>query len=211
MHRKHFLKISTLSLTGLLISDYIKAHGKTPHTLQMPDAIEILLDDKYISLQSSDKQKWIYKDVIVEFKKLDDRIEVSVQSPTMPLKEVRLSWKYATTNTSTILGDAWERTYGDISWGKIDASKKLPWYCVAHDDNNTICFGVKTGCNTICFWQIANDKLQLTLDTRTGGNGVQLHNRTLHAADIVTTQNEGNENAFATVRRFCTQMCDSPR
>ena len=44
-----------------------------------------------------------------------------------------------------------------------------------------------------------------------GGNGVQLTHRKLHAADIVTTQNEGNENVFATVRRFCTQMCDNPR
>ena len=53
--------------------------------------------------------------------------------------------------------------------------------------------------------------MHLNLDTRTGGNGVQLQQRTLYAADIVTTQNEGNENAFATVRRFCTQMCDKPR
>jgi alpha-galactosidase len=139
MHRKHFLKISSLSLAGLLIADFAKAGSRKTHVIQMPDVVEILLDDKYILLQSSDKQKWIYKDVIVEFKKLNDRIEVYLQSPTMALKEVRLSWKYATTNTSAILGDAWERTYGDISWGKIDASKKLPWYCVAHDDNNTIC------------------------------------------------------------------------
>lgn len=211
MHRKHFLKISSLSFAGLLIADFTKAGDRKIHTLQMPDVIEILSDNTYISLQSSDKQKWIYKDVVVELKKLNDRIEVYVQSPTMALKEVKPSWKYATSNSAAILGDAWERTYGDISWGKTDASKKLPWYCVAHDDDKTICFGVKTGCNTICSWQIANDKLQLTLDTRTGGNGVQLNNRTLHAADIVTTQNEGNENVFATVRRFCTQMCENPR
>ena len=211
MHRKHFLKISSLSLAGLLIADFTKAGSRKTHVLQMPDVVEILSEDKYILLQSSDKQKWIYKDVIVDLKKMNDKIEVYVQSPTMLLKEVRLSWKYSTSNTSLVLGDAWERTYGTISWQKINETKKLPWYCVAHDANNTICFGVKTGCNTICCWQIANDKLQLTLDTRTGGNGVQLHNRTLHAADIVTTQNEGNENVFATVRRFCTQMCDNPR
>ena len=154
MNRKNFLKISSLSLAGLLIADFTKAGDKKNLLIQMPDAVEILSDDTYISLQSSDKQKWIYKDVIVELKKLDDRIEVYVQSPTMLLKEVRLSWKYATANTASILGDAWERTYGDISWGKINASKKLPWYCVAHDDNSTICFGVKTGCNTFCAWQI---------------------------------------------------------
>ena len=210
MQRRNFIKLSTLSLTGLLIADFAKAGNRKTYVLQMPDLVEILSEDTYISLQSSDKQKWTYKDVIVELKKLDDRIEAYMQSPTSSLKEVRLSWKYATANDSIILGDAWERTYGTMSWQKINETKKLPWYCVANDDNNTICFGVKTGCNTICSWQIANDKLQLTLDTRTGGNGVQLNNRTLHAADIVTTQNEGNENVFATVRRFCSQMCDNP-
>lgn len=211
MHRKHFLKISTLSLAGLLIADFTKAGGKKNPVIQMPDKVEIFSDDKYFALESSDQYTWQYKDVVVDLKKLNDRIEVYVQSPALLLKEVRLSWKYATANTASILGDAWERTYGDVSWGKINTSKKLPWYCVAQDGNNTICFGVKTGCNTFCSWQIANDKLQLTLDTRTGGNGVQLHSRTLHAADIVTTQNEGKENVFATVRRFCTQMCDNPR
>ena len=211
MHRKHFIKISSLSLAGLLIADYTKAGGRKIHTLQLPDTVEILSDDKYISLQSSDKQKWIYKDVTVEMKKLTDRIEVYVQSPTLLLKEVKLSWKYNFTTNNNILGDAWERTYGDVSWQRINNTKKLPWYCVANDGSNTTCFGVKTGCNTICSWQISNDKLQLTLDTRTGGNGVQLNNRTLHAADIVTTKNEGNENVFATVRRFCSQMCDNPR
>ena len=211
MHRRNFIQISGLSLAGLLITDFAVAGAKKNPLIQMPDNVEIFSENQYFSLLSADKYKWVYKDVIVELKKLDDRIEVYVQSQSMALKEVRLSWKYATSNSSIILGDAWERTYGNVSWQKINASKKLPWYCITHDDNNTICFGVKTGCNTICSWQIANDTLQLTLDTRTGGNGVQLHNRILHAADIVTTQNEGNENAFATVRRFCTLMCDNPR
>lgn len=211
MDRGHFIKVSGISLAGLLITDFVKAGDKKTHTFQMPNAVEIFSESKYISLQSSDKQKWIYKDVFVDLKKMNDRIEVYVQSPSITLKEIRLSWKYATANTSSILGDAWERTYGTVSWQKINETKKLPWYCIAHDADNTICFGVKTGCSTICFWQIASDKLQLMLDTRTGGNGVQLHSRTLHAADIVTTRNEENENAFATARRFCTQMCNSPR
>jgi alpha-galactosidase len=217
MQRKHFIKISTLSLAGLLITNFTKAGGKKTPVMQMPDKVEILFDDTYFPLQSSDQQTWKYKEAIVELKKGGDKIEVYVQSPVMKLKEVRLSWKHATAGASSILGDAYERTYGDISWKKINddpknlASKKLPWYCVAHDDHNTLCFGVKTGCNSICYWQISKDTLQVTLDTRNGGNGVQLNSRKLHAADIVTTKNDGNENAFATVRRFCTIMCDNPR
>lgn len=211
MRRRNFIKMSSLSITGLLIADFSKAGGKKNTVIQMPGKVEILSGDQYYALQSSDQYTWKYKDVIVELKKLTDKIEVFAQSPSMALKEIKLSWKYTTSGTATILGDAWERTYGTVSWQKIGDTKKLPWYCVAHDSNNTVCFGVKTGCNSICSWQITNDTLQLTLDTRTGGNGVQLKDRTLHAADIVTTEKQGNENVFATVRRFCSQMCDAPR
>jgi alpha-galactosidase len=210
MHRRNFLKVSGASLAGLLISDFVKSQNKKIHIIQMPDMVEILSGDQYYSLQTSDQHTWKYKDVVVELKSLSDKVSADVQSPSLALKEVRLSWKHNTTNTAKILGDHWERTYGDVSWQNINGSKKLPWYCVAHNDNNTTCFGVKTGGNTICYWQLSNDKLQLTLNTRTGGDGVELKNRTLHAADIVTTQNETNENAFATVRRFCKQMCDHP-
>ncbi|MEO8413482.1 MAG: hypothetical protein ABI472_07465 [Ginsengibacter sp.] len=211
MQRRNFIKVSTLSLAGLLVADFTRAGGKKNLLIQMPDFVEILTGDQYMTLQSSDQQTWKYKDVIIELKKIADKIEVYAQSPTVALQKVKLSWKYATAGTAVILGDAWERTYGNISWQKINEAKILPWYCVAHDDDNTVCFGVKTGCNTFCSWQITSDTLQLTLDTRSGGNGVQLHNRKLHAADIVTTQNDGNENVFATVRRFCAMMCDKPR
>ena len=211
MHRRHFLTASGISLAGLIIADFTQAGNKKNYILQMPDTVEILSADQYISLQTSDHHTWKYKDVIIELKKGNDIIGVYVQSPSLGLKEIRISWKFSITQSSTILGDHWERSYGDISWQKINALKKLPWYCIACDNKSTTCFGVKTGCNTICYWQIANDKLQLTLDTRTGGNEVQLAKRILHGADIITTQNEGNENVFATVRRFCSEMCANPR
>jgi alpha-galactosidase len=211
MQRRNFIKVSSLSLAGLLIADFTIAGSKKNTVMQMPGKVEIFSGDQYYSLTSSDQYLWTFKDVIVQLKKMDDKVELYVQSPSLALKEVKLSWKYATAKTSSILSDAWERTYGTVAWQNINDAKKLPWYCVAHDKNDTICFGVKTGCNSICSWQITSDTLQLTLDTRTGGNGVQLKNRTLYAADIVTTKGEGNENVFATVRRFCTQMCDEPR
>ena len=211
MNRRNFLQISGISIGSLLIADYIKAAGKKVYTIQMPDAIKILSGDTYFSLQSSDKHTWHYKDVMVEMKRLNDAVTVFVQSPSLALEEVTLYWNISTSNKANILGDHWERTYGDVSWQPVMPSKKLPWYCIEHSNDNTKCFGVKTGCNTICYWQVTSNTLQLSLDTRSGGNGVQLGSRKLNAAAIVSTQNENNENVFATVRRFCKQMCDKPR
>ena len=177
----------------------------------MPDEIKILSGDEYFSLQTSDHHTWQYKDVIIEVKNLDKSVFVFIQSPTLSVKEAKLSWKYSIPTNTKVLGDHWERTYGDASWQQPSTSKKLPWYCIEQNKNNTTCFGVKTGCNAVSYWHLSDSNLDLTLDTRTGGNGVQLGSRKLSAAEIVTTKNENDENVFATVRRFCTLMCDKPK
>jgi alpha-galactosidase len=198
-------------LASLLVIDFLKAEGLKTTIIQMPDEVKILSGDHYYPLQSSDKQTWRFNDTIVKLKSNKDSVSVLVQSPTLPLQEVQLSWKYTTPGQAKILGDDWERTYGDVSWQAINATKKLPWYCIEHNDDDTICFGVKTGCSAICYWRVTGNNLQLNLDTRNGGNGVFLGTRMLRSADIVTTKNESNENTFATVRRFCRQMCDNPK
>ncbi|MEO8765093.1 MAG: hypothetical protein ABI416_12435 [Ginsengibacter sp.] len=211
MHRRHFIRSSGLSIAGLLTADFITAGDRRDYSMQMPGKVEILSGDSYISLQTSDQHKWSYKEVRIDLKKAADKISIEIQSPVAALKEVRLSWKFGSENNQSVLGDHWERTYGDVHWQKINETKKMPWYCVVKDDRNTTCFGVKTGCSAICYWQLSATTLQLILDTRTGGNAVQLQNRTLHAAEIITAEKEGNENVFATTRRFCSLMCDNPR
>lgn len=197
-------------MMSLLATQYIHAARKGEHIIQLPYAVKVLSDNEYVDLKSVDGQTWTYRDVIVRLKVLKDSVAVYIQSPVLPVKEVQLSWKFATAQATKILGDAWERTYADVGFHAIDASKKLPWYCIEQHGVDTLCFGIKTGCSAFCYWQVAAGNLSLTLDTRNGGNGVLLGGRELHGADIVTTRNTAQENVFATVRRFCKQMCDKP-
>ncbi|OOQ62311.1 hypothetical protein BC343_02845 [Mucilaginibacter pedocola] len=124
---------------------------------------------------------------------------------------VRLKWKYESKKYSKVLGDHWERTYGDLGWKTADANARNPWYVLLHDAKQTAAFGVKTGCNTICYWNVSPDSLELTMDTHSGGSGVKLGQRKLHAADIVTTLSKTGENPYATLTRFCKVMCPKPR
>jgi len=195
-------------MASLLVSDSLWA--KEVHVIQLPDAVSILTDQGTVPLRSSGKAAWAYRDVEVTLKKSGNSLAVRVTSPTLSLKEVQLSWIFAAPKEVKVLGDAWERTYADVSFQRLNAARKMPWYCVEHSAEGTVCFGVKTGCNTFCYWRAAQNKLELNLDTRNGGNGVLLGKRTLHAADVVTTRNRDNENVFATVSRFCRQMCERP-
>lgn len=212
MNRRHFIQLSGASLAALLTADVTKASGNPTMVLSLPDAVSILLDKEYISLQSSDHQTWEYKDVTIELKANTGAVSIFIQSPTLLLKEVQLRWQHATSKDAIVAGDAWERTYGNIAWQPVASeSKRLPWYCVARNGNNTFCFGVKTGCNAFCSWQITSTNLQLNVDIRNGGSGVNLGNRKLKAADIISGKNKEGETVFATVHRFCKEMCNAPR
>jgi alpha-galactosidase len=147
----------------------------------------------------------------VSFKTNGNAIGVYIQSPVTALTGVRLKWQHNTKTTTKVLGDHWERTYGDAAWKSPDAAIKNAWYILLHDDMQTACFGVKTGCNTICWWTVNPGSLELTLDTHSGGIGVNLGQRKLHAADIITTKSTAAENPFATAQRFCKLMCEKQR
>jgi alpha-galactosidase len=177
----------------------------------MPDAVSYWSGKEYIALQSSDKEAWTYRDMIVRLKDNHDAVSVFIQCPSFPLLEVKISWNIPIPQKALVLGDHWERTYGDVGFKAINGTKKLPWYCVEHGENGTTCFGAKTGTKSIASWSVSENNLDLNLDTRNGGNGVVLGSRALQAADIITTKNESGENVFATVRRFCGLMCDAPR
>jgi len=210
LNRRNFIRITGASATSLLVANYLKAAPGGSAIIQLPDEIELLSGNKYLPLRKTDGYNWTYKDVTVKLTKLTDAVSIHIQSPSTPLTELKFSWRLPFQKQAKALGDAWERTYADLAFRSVEVPGKMPWYTVVHDQNNTTCFGVKTACNSFCSWQVSNGRLQLNLDTRNGGDGVLLGDRTLHAADIVTTKKQGSENVFATVRRFCRQMCDKP-
>jgi alpha-galactosidase len=211
LQRRNFIRLSGISIGSLLGPNFSKAEGKKFYAIKLPDSVSVQTNEGWQNLQSSGSSAWTHKDVMVELRPVNDIVSVHIQSPTLPLKTVKLSWKYPISKTSNLLGDHWERTYGDAQWKPVEATAKMPWYVIQHDGDSAHCFGVKTGCSSICYWEANKDYLSLSLDTKTGGDGVQLGSRVLHGADIITTKNKADENVFATVRRFCKMMCDNPR
>lgn len=211
MNRRHFIRLGGMSLTGLLFTKWVNAVETTINLIHLPLKISIKLDDGIHQLSSSDKTSFIYKDIIVGLKHIGDTLAVSVQSPTADLHQVQLEWAYQDKEKGKVTGDHWERTYGDLSFAPADFKKKLPWYFILSAGMNTTCFGVKTGCKALCYWQLGQGRMQLTLDTTSGGKGVKLGNRLLEMASVVAIQNVNAENTFATAHRFCGLMCTAPR
>ena len=79
-----------------------------------------------------------------------------------PVCSVRVVWENTYFKDARLLGDSWERAYGDMEWKNIENSGKMPWYFLAYTDTGIYAFGVKTRPNAFCFWECSRDSISRT-------------------------------------------------
>ena len=118
-----------------------------------------------------------------------------------------LRWKCRVSGSLAILGDAFERAYGNLEWRGIVPERVMPWYCVTNDGTTCEGYGVRVRPNAFCYWQLDQAGVSLTLDLRCGGGSVFLH-KELCAAELVYLWEESPPYAF--MKRFCLAMSDNP-
>jgi alpha-galactosidase len=210
MKRRHFLQLSSLSTAALFFNNTYATSGAPTETLHFPTAIASWQQGNWIPLTGS-KEQWKLNDLTIALKHTKAGISIQLQSSRTPLEKLRFSWDLSSKPSSILLGDAWERSYGDLSWQNIQTTSPAPWYLLINEGDNTRAFGVKTGAKCFCSWDATTKSLNLYLDTLSGGAGVQLDGRTLEAAEIVANQSNPGESPFQTATRFCKLMCDHPR
>lgn len=211
MLRRNFVKVSAAGFAAVMYSRLTFANAIGNSLINNPDEAFAQVNDQWIKLAGKGGSVFTYRDIKVEIKTSGNAQAVYVQSPLSELQAVRFKWKYQTAKYTKVFGDHWERSYGDLAWRAPDANTKNPWYVLLYDDKQTACFGVKTGANTMCYWEVKADAIELTMDTHSGGVGVKLGQRTLHAADIVTGLGKTDETPYATLTNFCKVMCTKPR
>jgi alpha-galactosidase len=214
MNRRSFVTTSGLSLAALLIERPLRSGlpGRPdPGTIHSPDEVVVICEKNAFVLTSSDGKTWSRADLWVKLSEVGNAVAVDLQSPEQNPKFIVLKWKAPRETTVRCLGDQWERSYGDLHWRAIGEERIMPWYFMELDGKVTNGFGVKTGCRSLCFWQMNTEDLTLTLDIRSGGNGVRLGDRILRAAEIVVQQGNEEDSPFVSTQKFCRLMCDSPR
>jgi alpha-galactosidase len=136
---------------------------------------------------------------------------VCLESQTMPVQRVHLRWKFGLPSSVLALGDAWERSYGDLEWRPLQAERVMPWYTLLHLPGQTVGMGVKTGAKSFAFWQADPAGISLWLDVRNGSNGVRLGKRKVEMATIVLGEGENDESVFSTAQRLCRLMAEGTR
>lgn len=178
--------------------------------LRPPDSITVYNGTQPVPLQPHGEQ-WAAGDIFVETQSAPEALAISVAAETSLLERIHLRWEMPVPAGLRFLGDAWERAYGDLEWRGIFPERVMPWYFLVYDGEQTCGYGVKTQPGALCFWMVDSAGVNLWLDVRCGGVGVDLRGRTLAAARVVTRAGQPGESPFAAARAFCHQLCDSPR
>lgn len=94
--------------------------------LGMPERITVITADDRISLSVKDGRAMM-GDLSVEL--TDGSICLTAQDTAV--KTVILEWPIGWGEDDLFLGDAWERSYGDLGWRRLDSRRVMPWYFAA--------------------------------------------------------------------------------
>ncbi|MBO5937600.1 MAG: alpha-galactosidase [Clostridia bacterium] len=125
-------------------------------------------------------------------------------------KFVELHWSFESEENLFVLGDAWERSYGNLEFKRLsDNDRFMPWYFIATDKNKSFCFGVKTGCNSFVCFRYDKKGITAIIDCRNGGNGVHLNGRKLCLATFVLAEYD-DADIYSCLKDYCKKLCDKP-
>ena len=127
-----------------------------------------------------------FEDVEINLVESGDGISVKLSADSTAVSYIHLRWNRSFPDGTLFLGDAWERSYGDLQWSACNASRLMPWYFLAHCGNTTSGVGVKVRPGAMALWSVDPKGITLWLDVRCGTRGVILKNRTLVAATVVS-------------------------
>jgi len=213
--RTFFASAAAAAATPLVSATTIKAAPPSFfNILRVPDYATVYAESSTSATPlTRNASLWHASGIELRTEVSSDDLAVSVAAPTTPLTRIHLRWNFTVAPDLVYLGDAWERSYGDLAFRTMVPERVLPWYFATHDPaaNTTHSYGVRTGASAFCFWQVDPAGVSLWLDVSNGGSGVLLGQRELHAATIVSRFGIPNEHPTEAIAALCRQMCPNPR
>ena len=170
----------------------------------------------YITVKAEDQKHVISQrgntvcaaDIRIEFEKRDGHEAIFLTADASAVEWVKIRWNSPLPKQAKILGDAWERSYGDLEWRGISGRRFMPWYFLASLEGRQWGYGVRVRPSAMCYWQADTRGITLVMDVRSGGDGVLLHGRRLQMAELVCA--EAEEDSFRFAQEFCKMMCEDP-
>lgn len=220
LSRRRFVGTSAVALSGMCTGwaqPSRRAQSWNLHVTEQPDLITAYCGDAQAVRQSMSRtgSQWgaAFPDgrVDLTFETGGDEASVTLHAQDVPIQHLHLRWRRSLPQQALALGDAWERSYGELAWLPLNADRPLPWYMLMNYNVATVGAGVKTGSAAFAFWQADQEGLSLWLDIRNGGNGVRLGKRDLRLATVIQHEGVSDESPWEAAQAFCRRMAGDAR
>lgn len=219
--RRNFLKSASAATVAMVAAQPVVSRAATPAFQEQPAGTEILPRPDRITarfglpglipLQYAGRE-WTASGVHVTAEPASQHgIPITVVHAAAKLTHLHVRWERKQRGSIWLLGDQWERGYGDLEWRGTVPNRVMPWYFLTFDGHSLDGYGVTVQPSVFCFWQQDPDGITLTLDLTSGGEPVALAERQLHACNVVTRKGSPEEPLAHAARKFCGMMCPSPR
>lgn len=149
-------------------------------------------------------------DAVTETKISKNELDLYLTANVSQPKFIELNWNFESDDNIIILGDAWERSYGDLEFVNIkDNNRYMPWYFLTTNKTDSFCFGVKTQPNAFVSFKYTQNGISALVDCRNGGCGVHLNGRKIHLATFIFKEYR-NAEPFLCLCDYCKSLCDDP-
>lgn len=141
----------------------------------------------------------------------DHSAKVMVYPSGSPVKYLKLRFNGDFSFVDKVYGDQWERSSfrSALEWRSVMSNRILPWFCYLRGENQTACYGIKTGADCFALWQVDTHGITLFLNLCCGNDGTDLKEPLL-ACEVVHLVGKEGEDVYKTARAFSKLMCERP-
>ena len=164
--------------------------------LREPDDYKIICDG-----ENTDARVW--------FSLANRKLNVFLSAKETKPSYICLRWNYKFDKPVRVMGDKWERSYGDMEWHSLNGEIFMPWYFLVSNGNETVGCGVMVQPNSFISFTCDPSGVTAWFDVRNGGIGVELNGRELLAGTIVSESYKG-VSEFIAAKEFCKAMSPNP-
>jgi len=118
-----------------------------------------------------------------------------IEAPKTALSRVRLRWRRRCPSAGASSTSSGSAAYGDLEWRGMLGERVLPWYFLGvRRGGHARVWRCHRGGASFAFWQVDPQGISLWIDVRNGGGAVQLGERVLEAATIMTRRGRREES-----------------
>ena len=158
----------------------------------LPDAVHLMTDDRVLHpVPARTEGVWTARGAEISAgHDASGGLRIRARAGTEGLSRIVLRWRRSNPAGALVLGDAWERSYGDLQWRTLQPDRPLPWYTLISEaaGKRTTGWGVRTRPAAFSSWTVDESGVTLWLDVRSAGLPVLPGDRVLDAATVVTVR-----------------------